>query len=266
MQTPADRLIVALDFPTDVQALDLVDRLDGTCHWFKVGLELYLGAGPALVGTLRDRGHQVFLDLKLHDIPNTVASAIRTLRPFCASLLTVHAAGGPAMLAAAAEAAAEPNSPRLLAVTILTSMDQAQLTAIGIGRSPARQVHLLARLARAAAIDGMVCSPEEVESLRTEFGPGTVLTVPGIRPEGSDAADQRRIATPAAAIRAGASYLVVGRPITRARHPAAAASAILDEIATQLPPTTPGESKSNPPSALFERSNANSNLSKILAV
>ncbi len=228
---PAGRLIVALDFPTDTQALALVDRLDGTCHWFKVGLELYLTAGPALIGNLRERGYKVFLDLKLHDIPNTVAAAVRSVTPCGASLLTVHASGGPAMLAAAAEAAAQSGAPRLLAVTVLTSMDTAQLAATGVDRPPAAQVQLLARMARAAGVDGMVSSAQEVGSLRIEFGAGTALVVPGIRPAGAGAGDQRRVATPSAAIQAGASQLVVGRPITRAVDPAAAASAILAEIA-----------------------------------
>jgi orotidine-5'-phosphate decarboxylase len=230
----ADRLIVALDFPTDTQAMDLVDRLDGTCTWFKVGLELYLAAGPALIGTLRDRGHQVFLDLKLHDIPNTVAAAVRTVIPCGASLLTLHAAGGPAMLAAAAEAALAPGAPRLLAVTVLTSMDASQLAAIGITRPPAEQVLLLARMAHSVAIDGMVCSAEEVAALRAAFTPYTNLVVPGIRPAGASTNDQKRIATPASAILSGASQLVVGRPITQAANPAEAATAILSQIEAQI--------------------------------
>ena len=234
MPSPADRLIVALDFPTDTQALDLVDRLEGTCRWFKVGLELYLAAGPALIATLRERGYQVFLDLKLHDIPNTVAAAVRTVTPYGASLLTIHAAGGPAMLAAAAEAATVAGAPRLLAVTVLTSMDAAELTTVGIARTPGAQVQLLARMTRAAGVDGMVLAAEEVAALRSEFGPDTALVVPGIRPTGAGAEDQRRIATPIAAIQAGASKLVVGRPITRAANPALAASTILAEIAFAL--------------------------------
>ncbi|HMH12487.1 MAG TPA: orotidine-5'-phosphate decarboxylase [Edaphobacter sp.] len=229
--TPKDRLAVALDVPDAHQALDLVSRLEGTCQWFKVGMELYYDAGNAFVETLRKQGFQVFLDLKLYDIPNTVAGAVRSVTTAGASLLTVHASGGPAMMAAAAEAACVPGSPRLLAVTVLTSMDAAQLSATGISSSPADQVLRLARLAQASGIDGMVCSPEEVASLRAETGPDTMLVIPGIRPTGSEVGDQKRIATPAETIARGASMLVVGRPITRAPDPAAAAQAILNEIA-----------------------------------
>ncbi len=225
-----DRLIVALDFPTGPQALAFVDRLDETCQWFKVGLELYLAAGGAIVETLRSRGYSVFLDLKLHDIPNTVAGAVRSVAPLGAQLLTIHAAGGPAMLAAAAEAAAAlPEPPTLLAVTVLTSMDQSQLAATGIPQTPADQAMRLANMANANGIHGFVCSPEEAAQLRTTL-PGSVLVTPGIRPAGSAIGDQKRIATPATAIAAGASYLVVGRPITQAKEPAQAAQAILDEM------------------------------------
>jgi orotidine-5'-phosphate decarboxylase len=226
-----NHLAVALDFPDAKQALALVDSLGDTCQWFKVGMELYYAAGNAFIDELRSRGFDVFLDLKLHDIPNTVAGAIRSATQAGASLLTVHASGGPAMLAAAAEAASAPGAPKLLAVTVLTSMDANELAATGVAGSPAEQVLRLAKLARAASIDGMVCSAEEVSTLRTEFGPHTILVVPGIRPAGAATEDQRRIATPATAIAQGASMLVVGRPITRATDPAAAARAILEEIA-----------------------------------
>jgi len=229
--TPKDRLAVALDVPDAHQALDLVSRLEGTCQWFKVGMELYYAAGNAFVETLRKQGFQVFLDLKLYDIPNTVAGAVRSVTTAGASLLTVHASGGPAMMAAAAEAACAPGSPRLLAVTVLTSMDAAQLSATGITSSPAEQVLRLALLAQSSGIDGMVCSPEEVAILRAETAADTMLVIPGIRPTGSEVGDQKRIATPAETIARGASMLVVGRPITRAADPAAAARAILNEIA-----------------------------------
>ncbi|MCU1223229.1 MAG: orotidine 5-phosphate decarboxylase [Edaphobacter sp.] len=194
-------------------------------------MELYYASGSSFVETLRNRGFQIFLDLKLHDIPNTVAGAVRSVTNAGASLLTVHAGGGRAMLAAAAEAASAPHAPRLLAVTVLTSMDAAQLTAVGVTASPAEQVLRLARLAQSAGIDGIVCSPEEVGTLRTELAPETMLVIPGIRPAGSAAGDQKRIATAAEAITRGASMLVVGRPITRAADPAAAARVILQEIA-----------------------------------
>jgi len=225
-----DRLAVALDFTDEDQAMKLVDSLGDTCRWFKVGMELYYAAGNHVVRLLRDRSFNVFLDLKLHDIPNTVAGAVRSATQAGASLLTIHASGGAAMMAAAAEAASAPGSPRLLAVTVLTSMDTSELAGIGITASPADQVLRLARLARASGIDGMVCSAEEVAMLRKETSPDTLLVIPGIRPAGSAVADQKRVATPGQAIADGASMLVVGRPITRAADPAAAARAILKEI------------------------------------
>jgi orotidine-5'-phosphate decarboxylase len=210
--------------------MKLVDDLGDTCRWFKVGMELYYAAGNHVVQQLRDRGFNVFLDLKLHDIPNTVAGAVRSATQAGASLLTIHASGGAAMMAAAAEAASAPGSPRLLAVTVLTSMDASELAGIGITASAADQVLRLARLSRASGIDGMVCSAEEVAMLRRETSPDTLLVIPGIRPAGSAVGDQKRVATPGQAIADGASMLVVGRPITRAADPAAAAQAILKEI------------------------------------
>lgn len=230
-----DRLIVALDVPDTASALALVDRLEGTCRWFKVGLELFIAAGPSILDPLTARGHSVFLDLKLHDIPNTVAGAVRSAARLGARMLTVHAAGGPAMLTAAQgalEGLADP--PQLLAVTVLTSMDQAQLQAVGVGRTPAEQVELLARTGLGAGIRGFVCSPEEGSRLRSLTGPGGVLVIPGIRPAGSATGDQKRIATPADALRQGASYLVVGRPITQAPDPALAADAVLKEMMAAL--------------------------------
>jgi orotidine-5'-phosphate decarboxylase len=227
---PKARLAVALDFPDATQALALVDLLGQTCHWYKVGMELYYATGNSIVQQLRDRGFDVFLDLKLHDIPNTVAGAVRSAAQAGASLLTIHAGGGATMMTAAAVAASSPGSPRLLAVTVLTSMDAHELAGIGITSSPAEQVLRLAKLAQNSGINGMVCSPEEVAMLRKETGPDTLLVVPGIRPTGSTAEDQKRIATPTQAIVDGASLLVVGRPITRAADPASAAEAILHEI------------------------------------
>jgi orotidine-5'-phosphate decarboxylase len=223
------RLIVALDYPDAQAALDLVDRLEGATRWFKVGLELYVAEGNALVAELQRRGYSVFLDLKFHDIPNTVASAVRSAARLGVQMLTVHTAGGPAMLAAAAEAAGG-TGPILLGVTVLTSMDDAQLAATGILGSSAAQVETLARMAYANGVQGFVCSPVEVANLRSQLGSKPVLVIPGIRPEGAATGDQRRVATPGAAIAAGASYLVVGRPITRAADPGAAARSILTEI------------------------------------
>ena len=225
------RLIVALDFPTANQALTLVEQLGDSCRWFKVGMELYYAAGNPLVHELRRRGFEVFLDLKLHDIPNTVAGAVRSATEAGASLLTVHASGGAAMMTAAAGAAQAPGSPRLLAVTVLTSMDANELAGVGISATPAAQVLRLAKLAKTSGINGLVSSAEEVTALCTELGPEALLVIPGIRPTGAAIGDQKRIATPETAIRAGASMLVVGRPITQSPDPAAAAQSILAEIA-----------------------------------
>jgi len=235
MEEARNRLIVALDVPDAAAAAALVHRLEGTCRWFKVGLELFVAAGPSVLEPLIARGLSVFLDLKLHDIPNTVAGAVRSAARLGVKMLTLHAGGGPAMLAAAREAldgVADP--PQLLAVTVLTSMDQAQLDSVGIIHTPADQVELLTRTGLDAGIRGFVCSPAEVARLRTLTGPEGVLVVPGIRPAGASAGDQKRIATPAEALRQGASYLVVGRPITQAPDPATAAEAIINEMATQL--------------------------------
>ena len=230
--TPQDRLIVALDVPSRAAALQAVDRLEGSVCWLKVGLELYLAEGAPIVELLRQRGFHVFLDLKLHDIPNTVAAAVRTAAATGADLLTLHASGGPAMLAAAVNAAASLHSaPRLLAVTVLTSMDDAQLHATGIDTPPAAQVVRLAEMAMGTGVAGLVCSPQEVAPLRgSSHTLSALLVVPGIRPAEAAADDQSRIATPADAMRAGADMLVVGRPILRAADPAAAARTLLQEI------------------------------------
>jgi orotidine-5'-phosphate decarboxylase len=230
LTAPEDRLAVALDFPTGAEALAMVDRLDGACRWYKVGMELYYRAGNQLLEILQKRGFKVFLDLKLHDIPNTVAGAVRTVAQTGVSLLTVHAGGGGAMLQAAAEATRTPGAPRLLAVTVLTSMDDGQLASVGVSGGSAEQVLRLARLAQASGITGMVCSAEEVATLRVDLGTEVFLVTPGIRAAGEDEGDQKRIATAGRAIALGSSMLVVGRPITRAADPEAAARRILDEI------------------------------------
>ena len=235
LEAARQRLIVALDVPDAAAAAELVSRLDGTCAWFKVGLELFVAAGPGVLEPLLKRGHSVFLDLKFHDIPNTVAGAVRSAAGLGARMLTIHAAGGPAMLAAARAAldgVAHP--PELLAVTLLTSMDATQTKAIGLERDPAAQVELLARMGLEAGIRGFVCSPQEVAAVRKLAGPGGVLVVPGIRPSGAALGDQKRVATPGETLRLGASYLVVGRPITQAANPAVAAQAILEEMAAAL--------------------------------
>jgi orotidine-5'-phosphate decarboxylase len=230
-----DRLIVALDLPSPAAAFDLVDELQGSCRWFKVGMELYYAAGNSIVTRLRERGFDVFLDLKLHDIPNTVAGAVRSVSWTGASLLTLHAAGGEKMIRAAVQAASHPDSPRLLAVTVLTSMDASDLNATGVADSPEAQVVRLAKLARAAGVAGLVCSPQEVAAIRQAVGENALLVVPGVRPAGTSGSDdQARVATPAQAIASGASMLVVGRPITQAADPAKAAAAILAEIQSAL--------------------------------
>jgi orotidine-5'-phosphate decarboxylase len=235
MEEARKRLIVALDVPDAASAASLVNRLEGNCRWFKVGLELFVAAGPAVLAPLIKRGHSIFLDLKFNDIPNTVAAAVRSAAALGVRMMTVHAAGGPAMLTAARAALdGLANPPELLAVTVLTSMDPAQLSAIGLDRSPAEQVELLARMGLAAGVRGFVCSPQEVATLRALTGPEGVLVIPGIRPAGAETGDQKRIATPAEALRLGASYLVVGRPITKAPDPAEAAEAILKEMAEAL--------------------------------
>jgi orotidine-5'-phosphate decarboxylase len=230
-----ERLIVALDVPSVAASEVLLNRLDGTCQWFKVGLELFTTAGPAVLEPLAARGHSVFLDLKFHDIPNTVAGAVRSAAAWGVRMVNVHAAGGPAMLAAAKAALdGVANPPELLAVTVLTSLDSAQLESTGIARSPAHQVELLAKMCLDVGIRGFVCSQQEAAALRALTGLDGILVVPGIRPAGSDKNDQKRLATPAQALGAGASFLVVGRPITQAPDPARAAEAILKEMAEAL--------------------------------
>lgn len=225
-----ERVIVALDVPDSRQALQMVERLDGIIQWFKVGLELFVSEGNAIVDAIHGRGYSVFLDLKLHDIPNTVAGAVRSASRAGAGMLTLHAGGGPAMMAAAVDAAAGLDSaPTLLAVTVLTSMDATQLQAVGVMDSPGEQVLRLARTGWESGVRGFVSSAQEVAAMRQTF-PDATLVIPGIRPSGAAVGDQKRVATPAAAMEAGADYLVIGRPITKAPDPAAAAAAILAEI------------------------------------
>ena len=235
LELARQRLIVALDVSDSKSAMRLVEELEQTCSWFKVGLELFVAAGPAVLEPIIARGHNVFLDLKLHDIPNTVAGAVRSAAGLGVRMLTVHAGGGPAMLAAATAAlAGASDPPELLAVTVLTSMDGAQLHAVGIAQSPSQQVETLAKMGLENGIRGFVCSPQEVGALRSLTGPAGVLVIPGIRPAGAAIGDQKRIAGPAEALQQGASYLVVGRPITQAPNPAEAAAAILEEMAEAL--------------------------------
>jgi orotidine-5'-phosphate decarboxylase len=235
---PRDRLIVALDVPGLAEAEALVDRLGGTVARVKIGSQLFSAAGPAAVEAMRRRGLEVFLDLKFHDIPSTVAGAAAAATRLGVFMFDVHAGGGPAMMAAAAQAAAETARglgrprPLVLAVTVLTSLDRAGLALLGATTSLEGQVLHLAQLARDSGLDGCVASPNEIAPLRRLLGPRWTIVTPGVRPAGSDAGDQARVATPAAAARAGAHYLVVGRPVIAAADPARAARAILEEMAT----------------------------------
>ncbi|HEX8979446.1 MAG TPA: orotidine-5'-phosphate decarboxylase [Parasulfuritortus sp.] len=232
---PDPRVIVALDFPDAGQALALVERLDPASCKLKVGKELFVRAGPALVEELAARGFRVFLDLKFHDIPNTVAQACRAAADLGVWMVNVHASGGLKMMRAAREAVDQCAAPpKLIAVTVLTSMSGDDLRQIGLEVEPAVQVSRLAALAKLAGMDGVVCSAQEATLLRREIGRDFLLVTPGIRPAGSEVGDQSRILTPAKAIEAGADYLVVGRPITQADDPIAALQRINAEILTTL--------------------------------
>jgi orotidine-5'-phosphate decarboxylase len=233
VQTARERLAVALDFPSEAEAMALVDKLEGSCKWLKVGMELYYASGNGLVERLKARGFDIFLDLKLHDIPNTVAGAVRSVAGLGAGLLTIHAGGGKAMMTAAVGAA--PKDLKLLAVTVLTSMDSNELRGVGVNESPAAQVLRLGRLAVESGIRGLVCSAEEVSALRKELSSEVMLVTPGIRSAEDAVGDQKRVATPESAIAMGSSMLVVGRPITQANDPAAAARRILAEIQRAVP-------------------------------
>jgi orotidine-5'-phosphate decarboxylase len=228
-RSPRARLIVALDTADADRAAALAAALAPQCGLLKVGLELFAAQGPAGAARVAAAGAPVFLDLKLHDIPNTVAGAVRAVLPLRPAMLTVHAAGGAAMVAAAREAAergAGADRPAILAVTVLTSLDAAALAATGVAGGPVQQVLRLARLALAAGADGLVCSPREAARLRDAEGAAPLLVVPGVRPAGAAAGDQARVATPEEAVRAGADWIVLGRPVTGATDPAAAARAI----------------------------------------
>jgi orotidine-5'-phosphate decarboxylase len=223
-----ERLIVALDVSTAREARELVQRIGDAAGYYKVGLQLFTAEGPDFVRDLVSSGRKVFLDLKLHDIPNTVAHATTHARELGASLLTVHTSGGTAMLRAAVESAGD--QMRLLAVTILTSMNDEDVQEIGMAGRVLDQALRLASLARAAGIRGVVSSPREAAQLRKSLGEGFAIVTPGVRPRGADTNDQQRVATPGEAVAAGASHVVVGRPITHAADPVRAAAAILSEI------------------------------------
>jgi len=220
-----DRIIVALDTDSPEAALATVKALSGEVGMFKIGMELFPRGGPDLVRRIREAGFDVFLDLKFHDIPNTVAGAVRSAAALGVRFATVHASGGKAMLAAAADAA-RGTGTTLLAVTVLTSLDDADLAQVGFARGASESAARLADLAVSAGIGGIVCSAKEVARIRALAGKGAVLVTPGVRMPGDAAGDQKRVVTPADAVRNGADYLVIGRPITKARDPVAAARAI----------------------------------------
>jgi orotidine-5'-phosphate decarboxylase len=224
------RIIVALDYPQAAPALELAQKLDATKCRLKVGKELFTAAGPQLVEQLQKLGFEIFLDLKFHDIPNTTAQACKSAAALGVWMVNVHAMGGRRMMEAARDALANlGHRPRLIAVTVLTSMAQEDLHGIGINTSPAHMVTLLAGLVHDSGLDGVVCSAQEAAALRQQFGPGFTLVTPGIRPANAAANDQLRIMTPRAALDAGSSYLVIGRPITQAADPLQALQEIIRE-------------------------------------
>ncbi len=226
-------LIVALDVNNREEAVQKVKAIGDTVDFYKIGLELFTAEGPDVVKAVKDLGKRVFLDLKFHDIPRTVERSVRSGGKLGVDLMTIHSVGGKAMIKAAADAAAEfgPNGPKILAVTVLTSLDQSDLEDVGIkGRTPAEQVEAMARFAIDNGANGLVCSPKEVGNLSKILKPGTLFITPGVRPAGAAVGDQKRVATPADAVRDGSTHLVVGRPILAAEDPVAAAKAIRAEM------------------------------------
>jgi orotidine-5'-phosphate decarboxylase len=225
---PRDRIIVALDFATQAKALAVVSALGDSVSTYKIGLQLYTAAGPAIVQAVAATGAKIFLDLKLHDIPNTVAKAVTAAGELGVGMLTVHLAGGSAMLKAAAEA--KPPHLALLGVTVLTSATEETLAETGVEGAVTDHVVRLAELGRKAGINGFITSPKEVDLLRNRFDKNMILVTPGVRPSWAAADDQKRFTTPAEAVANGADYLVIGRPITAAANPPAAVERIVDEM------------------------------------
>ncbi len=225
-------LIVALDVSSVEEAVAKVRAIGEPVSFYKIGLELFSATGPEVVKAVKAEGKRVFLDLKLHDIPRTVERAVRSCAGLGVDLLTIHASGGKAMIQAAKKAALEfgEKAPKILAVTMLTSLDNSDLEDLGIGRAVADQVAALGRLACGNGADGIVCSPMEVAKMRELLGDDALLVTPGVRPAGSSVGDQKRVATPADAVRDGSSHLVVGRPILEAADPHAAAVAVRSEM------------------------------------
>lgn len=231
-QTMKPEIIVAVDVPSSAEVIPLLNKLPGQLIWYKVGLELFSAEGPAVLAPFSLRKKHIFLDLKLHDIPRTVFNAVTSAAKLGVNLMTVHAIGGRAMLKAAAEAAEAfgPNRPRLVAVTTLTSLNQDDFVDLGIQRTVADQALALTDLALSCGIDGVVTSVLEAPLLRRKFGNAPILVTPGIRPSGADVGDQKRVATPAIAVQAGSTYLVIGRPIVEAADPLRTTQAIQAEI------------------------------------
>ena len=230
------RVIVSLDYPGKEEALTLVKQLDPRHCRVKVGKELFTSGGPGFIESLVDRGFDVFLDMKFHDIPNTVAGACRAAAKLGIWMMNIHAAGGRKMLEAAREAVhGAGHQPLLIGVTVLTSLNSRDLDEMGIPESAADHVMRLARLTHSSGLDGVVCSPLEVAVLRREFGGGFILVTPGIRPAGTESDDQQRTMTPSQAIKAGSDYLVIGRPITKATEPMRALEDIENEINSVIP-------------------------------
>lgn len=235
MVSAQQRLIVALDVASGAEAWKIVSVLGEATQIYKVGMQLYTAEGPGLVRELVGSGRKVFLDLKYHDIPNTVAAAVAEAAKLGVSFLTVHGSGGSPMLRAAVQAAGSgPSSPRILAVTVLTSLEEQDLNRIGVGGRLIDQAIRLAGFALEAGCSGVISSPREVPDLRARFGDQFLAVTPGIRPAEAGSQDQARIATPAEAIAAGATHLVVGRPITQAPNPRAAADKILAQISEAI--------------------------------
>lgn len=228
----AERLCIALDFPSRAEVLAAARRFGGRVGWLKVGLEAFVAEGPGLVEDAAKTGSRIFLDLKFHDIPATVAGAVAAAGRCGAAMANVHASGGRAMLEAAREAATRAKLPRLIAVTLLTSLDARALSDLPIAGHPEGIARRLALLAKDCGLDGVVCAASDLPAIRASCGPDFFTVVPGIRPAGAGAGDQKRVATPAAAIEAGADLLVIGRPVTAAPDPDAALSSILAEIET----------------------------------
>ena len=226
---PQDKIIIALDVPDTDGALRLLDSLGDPPALCKIGLELFTAEGPSVIKAVQDRGSRVFLDLKFHDIPNTVAHAVKSASGLGVAMTTLHASGGPVMLEAAAKAA-EGSELLLLAVTVLTSMDAAQLSSTGISVEPREQVLRLAGLASDTGIGGVVCSPLEVNAIRTSLGNDLRIVTPGVRPTWAATGDQKRFMTPAEAVKEGSDWLVIGRPITAAENPREAYAKVVEEL------------------------------------